>query len=187
MGVSPEIELPRATAGDLGYLVELAADPAVEPFLAPGSGGEDRLRALLEEWSSGIDPGGLFLIRRAHGELLGGLAIHVFSRHSGICELSRLMVSPAARGAGVGSEAVRLACRRAFGAGFHRIQAETYGDNLAAQRLFERVGFRREGLRRRAYWRRERWLDGVLYGLLAEELDDPGDGRGSRVDPAATG
>lgn len=25
-------------------------------------------------------------------------------------------------------------------------------------------------LRRAAYWRRDQWLDGVLYGLLAEEL-----------------
>jgi hypothetical protein len=25
-------------------------------------------------------------------------------------------------------------------------------------------------VRRRAYWRRDRWLDGVMYGLLDEEL-----------------
>jgi RimJ/RimL family protein N-acetyltransferase len=52
----------------------------------------------------------------------------------------------------------------------HRIQLEVYGDNDAAQRAFERAGFRREGTRRRAYWRRDAWQDGVLYGLLADEL-----------------
>ena len=54
--------------------------------------------------------------------------------------------------------------------GLHRIQAEVYGDNFAAQALFERAGFVREGTRRQAYWRRGRWQDGVLFGMIAEEL-----------------
>jgi RimJ/RimL family protein N-acetyltransferase len=84
------------------------------------------------------------------------------------------MVDPAVRRAGIGGRAVALACRRALlDHGFHRVQAETYGDNLAGQRLFERVGFVREGVRRRAYWRRDEWLDGVLFGILAEELREP--------------
>jgi len=36
----------------------------------------------------------------------------------------------------------------------------------------ERVGFVREGVRRKAYWRNEQWVDGVLYGLVAEDLAD---------------
>jgi RimJ/RimL family protein N-acetyltransferase len=81
------------------------------------------------------------------------------------------MIVPRRRGAGIGSQAVRLACGLAFAqGGMHRVQAEVYSDNLASQRLFERVGFTREGVRRRAYWRRDRWLDGVMYGLLDDEL-----------------
>jgi RimJ/RimL family protein N-acetyltransferase len=64
-----------------------------------------------------------------------------------------------------------FACRHALhDHDMHRVQAECYGDNPAAHRLFERAGFTREGTRRRAYWRRGGWLDGVLFGLLAEEL-----------------
>jgi RimJ/RimL family protein N-acetyltransferase len=33
------------------------------------------------------------------------------------------------------------------------------------------VGFVREGVRRRAYWRHGEWVDGVLYGLVREELE----------------
>jgi RimJ/RimL family protein N-acetyltransferase len=81
------------------------------------------------------------------------------------------MIVPRMRGAGIGSQVVRLACQLALGqGGMHRVQAEVYGDNSISQRLFERVGFTREGVRRRAYWRRDRWLDGVMYGLLEEEL-----------------
>jgi RimJ/RimL family protein N-acetyltransferase len=83
------------------------------------------------------------------------------------------MVDPDARRQGVAATALRLACRLVLTEhGFHRVQAETYGDNLAAQRLFARVGFTREGVRRRAYRRREQWLDGVLFGILADELPE---------------
>ena len=30
--------------------------------------------------------------------------------------------------------------------------------------------FMREGVRRKAYWRNDEWVDGVLYGLVAEDL-----------------
>ena len=62
--------------------------------------------------------------------------------------------------------------------GYHRVQLEVYGFNEPAQRLFERAGFTREGTRRRAYWRQGEWTDGVLYGLLEEDLP-PG-----RTEPA---
>ena len=38
----------------------------------------------------------------------------------------------------------------------------------------ERAGFTREGVRRRAYWRDDEWVDGVLYGLVSEDLDATG-------------
>jgi hypothetical protein len=31
----------------------------------------------------------------------------------------------------------------------------------------------REGVKRKAYRRGDEWVDGVLYGLVAEELDEP--------------
>ncbi|MGN6168740.1 MAG: GNAT family N-acetyltransferase, partial [Solirubrobacteraceae bacterium] len=87
------------------------------------------------------------------------------------CEITRVMLRPDTRGAGYASAAVRLAARGALvDHGLHRVEAQVYGDNFAGQRLFERSGFTREGIRRHAYWRRGQWLDGVLYGLLADEL-----------------
>jgi RimJ/RimL family protein N-acetyltransferase len=56
--------------------------------------------------------------------------------------------------------------------GFHRLQLEIYGFNERAMRHAERVGFVREGVRRKAYWRNAEWVDGVLYGLVAEDFDE---------------
>jgi RimJ/RimL family protein N-acetyltransferase len=163
-----------AGSDDLRFLSGLACDPQVEPFLAPGAGAPERLEAVMTQAGRDGGPSGLFVIESAASRPLGGVALQVISRHSRICELTRLMVDPAVRGSGVGARAVVLACRRAFVEHrFHRVQAETYGDNLAGQRLFERVGFVREGVLRRAYWRRDRWIDGVMLGILAEELRDP--------------
>jgi RimJ/RimL family protein N-acetyltransferase len=29
----------------------------------------------------------------------------------------------------------------------------------------------REGVRRKTYWRNERWVDGMLFGLIREDLE----------------
>lgn len=167
------IALRAATPADLPYLSELARDPQVAPFLAPPVIVQRRLEALVADSVPDGGPEGLLVIESDPGRRVGGLAVELVSTNSRICELTTLMVDPAVQRHGMGGQAVMLASRRVLiEHGFHRIQAETYGDNPGAQRLFERAGFLREGIRRRAYWRRERWLDGVLFGLLAEELRD---------------
>ncbi len=45
-----------------------------------------------------------------------------------------------------------------------------YGFNERAMRHAERVGFVREGVNRKAYWRHGDRVDGVLYGLLPEDM-----------------
>ena len=165
------VRLRQAAPDDLGFLSALARDPAVEPCLAPGRGEPAALRDLLSPRDS-ASPEGLYLIEAPAGRPVGGLALAVVNRRSRICEINRVMLQADARGAGIASTAVRLACRTAVvDHEMHRIEAQVYGDNFAGQRLFERAGFTREGARRRAYLRHARWLDGILYGLLAEELD----------------
>ena len=154
---------------DLEFLSALARDPAVAPFLAPGRGESDALRELLSQGDA--DPYGLYVIEVPQGDRLGGLALTKAARTSPICAISHLMVRPDVRRSGIALAAVRLAAQMALVEhGLHRIEAQVYADNLAGQRLFERSGFKQEGIRRRAYWRRGQWLDGVLYGLLDDEL-----------------
>jgi RimJ/RimL family protein N-acetyltransferase len=165
------LSLRQAGAGDVAYLAALAADPQVEPFLAFAAADEDRLLALISAPGPAPDSGGLLVIQSPEDRPVGGLALTVVNARSRICEISRVMVAPDSRRSGVALTAIWLACRYAVrDHGMHRIQAECYGDNPAAHRLFERAGFTREGTRRQAYWRRGGWLDGVLFGLLAEEL-----------------
>jgi RimJ/RimL family protein N-acetyltransferase len=161
-----EVRLRLAREEDLEFVLALGANQAVEQWLAPrGDEQEAQLRELLA-----LESLGLFVIE-AGGERVGALSLTLISERSRLCQLNRLMLAPEHRGQGIATAAVRLACRLAVVEhGLHRVQAEVYGDNEASQRLFERVGFVREGVKRRAYWAREGWRDGVLYGLLAEDL-----------------
>jgi RimJ/RimL family protein N-acetyltransferase len=86
-------------------------------------------------------------------------------------DLGGLAVHPDFRGRRVGDQAARLFQRYLMQElGFHRLQMEIYGFNGRAMRHAERAGFIREGVRRKAYWRNETWVDGVLYGLVEEDL-----------------
>ncbi|MDH4345298.1 MAG: GNAT family N-acetyltransferase, partial [Thermoleophilia bacterium] len=82
-----------------------------------------------------------------------------------------LAVHPRFRGHGVADAAARLFQRHLLDeVGMHRLQLEVYGFNDRAIRHAERAGFVREGVRRKAYWRNDTWVDGVLFGLVAEDL-----------------
>ena len=50
----------------------------------------------------------------------------------------------------------------------HRLEAWTDRDNVAEQRVLERVGFAREGELRQVEWRDGGWRDAVVYGLLRD-------------------
>jgi len=106
------------------------------------------------------------------GERAGVMGFEVGNRRSRIAHLERLAVHPAFRGRRIADEAARLFQRHLFDElGYHRLQLEIYGFNERAMRHAERAGFTREGVRRKAYWRADEWVDGVLYGLVAEDLD----------------
>ncbi len=75
-------------------------------------------------------------------------------------------------GQGVMTEALRGLLSHALGPeGLHRVTAYVDTENVASQRVLERLGFQREGTVRHAACHSERgWRDHHLYGLLAGEL-----------------
>jgi RimJ/RimL family protein N-acetyltransferase len=152
--------LRPARAADLDALVALARHPDVAGTLATDAA---------DGLASALDAGELVAIEHA-GRLVGGIRWVVVNRRSRIADVRTLMLDPAARGRGLATAALRELVARLFDErGLHRLEAEVYGFNTAAQRVFERAGFVREGVRRRAYDRAGGWQDGVRYGLLADE------------------
>ena len=168
--------LRRATAEDVDFMLELAGHEDVEPFLRavrarePEGVLEEIERSLAEPQKSGR-----FVIEvEAEGEWrrAGLMAFDVANERSRIANLGGLAVHPDHRGRRLADEAARLFQRHLLlDLGFHRLQLEIYGFNERAIEHAERAGFIREGTKRRAYWRHGEWVDGVLFGLLVEDLD----------------
>ncbi|MFB4354758.1 GNAT family protein [Microbacterium sp. LS_15] len=81
------------------------------------------------------------------------------------------VLDPAHAGQGYATEAIRAVIDTCFGPlGLRRVHAGCFADNEPSWRLMERLGMRREEFSRKtALHRSGEWLDGLNYGILAEE------------------
>jgi len=166
------VSIRRAKPRDLDFLVGLVTHEEVEPFLAAvRAKSPDELRAEVERSLAEPEAYGVFLIE-VEGRPAGTMRFERTNRRSRIADIGGLAVHPRFRGHRVADEAARLFQRHLVEElGFHRLQLEIYGFNERAQAHAERAGFTREGVRRKAYWRNEEWVDGVLFGFVAEDLE----------------
>lgn len=168
----PTFRIRRARAADVEFMAALARHEEVEPFMAAVSPRErDELQDEVRRSEEEPEHHGRFVLE-AEGQLAGVLAFDVANRRSRIAHLHAIMLDPAYRGRGLATAATQLLVRHlVFDLDYHRVQLEVYGFNEAALRHFERAGFRREGVRRQAYWRHGAWVDGILFGLVRDDLE----------------
>ena len=170
------VSIRRARADDLDFLVGLFTHEDVEPFLAAVRPKEpESVLAEIERSVAEPEAFGVFVIE-VEGERAGTMRFERANRRSRIADLGGLAIHPDFRGAKVADEAAGLFQRHLIhDLGYHRLQMEIYGFNERAMRHAERAGFSREGVRRKAYRRNDEWVDGVLFGFVAEDLDDSPD------------
>jgi RimJ/RimL family protein N-acetyltransferase len=168
------VRIRRAGPPDVDFVVELLSHEEVEPFLAAVRPRE-REGVLARVERSRREPAslGVFVIE-VDGQRAGLMEFETFSERSRIANLGGLAVHPEFRGRRLADVAARVFQRHLLlDLGFHRLQLEIYGFNERAIAQAERVGFVREGLKRRAYRRHGEWADGVMFGLVREDLGLP--------------
>jgi RimJ/RimL family protein N-acetyltransferase len=97
--------------------------------------------------------------------------VEVADRARGVQAEIGWCLDPALEGNGFATEAVRELIRVGFeDLGLRRLVAHCFAENDASWRLMERVGMRREvHTVKESLHRSGEWLDGLSYGLLAEE------------------
>jgi len=168
------VSIRPARPDDVDFLVELYEDEDIRPFLAT-SGAYERDGIAERITRAGEEPEASGLLVVEHdGERAGAMAWERRNVRSRIARVGGLAVHPSFRGRRLADEAARLLQRHLIRElGFHRIELEIYGFNERAQRHAERSGFVREGVKRKAYRRHDTWVDGILYGFLEEDLEDP--------------
>ena len=81
---------------------------------------------------------------------------------------------PSERGKGYCTEATQLAVDYLFmSKDIVRVQAATHIDNVASQKVLEKVGFQREGKIRKGIFAWSKWGDLYLYSILREDWKEP--------------
>jgi RimJ/RimL family protein N-acetyltransferase len=169
--VTTGVRLRRAEPADVDFLLELTNHQDVDPFLSAGRA-KDRPGLEAEVERSQREPQAFGrLIVELDGRRAGVLGYEVVNRRSRIAHLEALAIHPEFRGRRLADEAARMLQHYLlFELDFHRLQLEIYGFNERALRHAERAGYVREGVKRKAYLRHGEWVDGVLFGLLREDL-----------------
>jgi RimJ/RimL family protein N-acetyltransferase len=165
------VSIRRAEPEDLDFLAGLYAGEDVRPFLA-AAGRYDR-DGIADQL--GRDPeGGELLVVELDGERAGAMLWERTNVRSRIAHVSGIAIHPDFRGRRLADDAARLLQHHLIRErGFHRLELEIYGFNERAQRHAERAGFIREGIKREAYRRDDGWVDGVLYAIVEDDLDEP--------------
>ncbi len=163
--------LERARPDDVAGIVAIETHPAMANYIGAWPA-QRHLRQL-------DDPDyRYYVVRDERGEVDGFAIVVAFTRRFDWYELGRIAVREP--GAGRGSDLLHAVLDATFDReGAHRIQLDCYEDNVRAQRVYERAGFRREGLMRDAVIRNGVWTSLVLMGLLANERVSPSEPRES--------
>ncbi len=85
-----------------------------------------------------------------------------------------IFVNPEMQGRGIGTKACKLMCEHGFNkVGLQKIYLHTNGDNVAARRLYERLGFKLEGYMQNEIINNGKVKDRCYYALFNSNILPP--------------
>lgn len=169
----PRVLLRPVVAADVPQIFPWYNDPEiVAPFDRFAVDSRDGLLAAIAAAPS--DPASLApryaLVRRSDGDVVG--VVGNYRAHPVLewIDVWYVIGVRAARGAGLGSEAVGLLVDHLFRSEtIERVGATCDVDNVPSVRLLERLGMRREGTLRSTLYHHGRWHDVHVYGITRPE------------------
>jgi RimJ/RimL family protein N-acetyltransferase len=172
-----EVAIRAYRAEDAPLLAREVRDKAVRRFayVRWGDSSADEIAELIRtRWPAAAQDRNVVNVSirgSATDELVGHFVVFGVDLETGLCEIG-FWVLAASRGRGVAPRAVRLFAEWALRATpIRRVQAKTYDDNAASQRVLEKVGFVREGVLRSYYPRPNGGrADSILFSLLPSDL-----------------
>ena len=172
----PSVRLRALVPADYPTVLGWYSDPELvaphDRFVA------DTAEAFAESVESAAnDPGSLaprFAIeRRAEGDLVGIVGHYRAHPVLEYLDVWYLIGSAAARGRGLGGEAVGLLVDLLFRTtSMERVGASIDEENVPSRHVVERLGFRLEGTLRSALFHHARWHDVRIYGITRREWAD---------------
>ena len=188
--ITERLHLRPLEPGDLAAFVAYRSDPQVARYQSWDSSFSlaDAKRFLDSQRGLAFAQPGpwmqLAVVDRAQGTLHGDCAVRVLNDQPATAEIG-ITLAPSSQRRGIAGEAVTAVIGRLFEAHqFHRSYAQTDDRNVAARRLFERLGFRCEACLVEADWFKGEWTTVRTYAIRQREWMDIGqDERRTSVGP----
>jgi RimJ/RimL family protein N-acetyltransferase len=162
------------TIDDAADLALRRSDPATAEFQAwtvPYS--LERAVALIDdltkhEWVTPGEWHQLAVVERESGRTVGDVTFYL-AHHGHTAEIGYTLHTWA-RGKGYATEAAAaLIDHLVDDLGIHRIEASTHPDNIASNRVLERLGLVLEGIKKESYWVNDVVTDDAMWGMLARD------------------
>ena len=173
--VRERVRLRPVVDTDVEAMVAYRGDPDVCRFLPFEPQSADDIRKRIGYLFGGTsiegERGGVVLAieQLDDAAVIGDVVLFHLDAAAGSAEIGWVM-SPAAAGRGLATEAVRALVDTAFSVyGLRRLVARIDADNVRSIALAERVGMRREAHLVENEWFKGRWSDEVDYAVLARE------------------
>ena len=156
--------------GDAPVIVEALNDPGVTDNLRDGLPKPYTEADALKYIIASQEEGAYAFASTEDGAAVGSIQLSRQGNiHSRTAELGYYVVRRR-WGKGIGSEALRLACRFAFEqTDLVRIYAEPFVENAASRRAIEKNGFALEGIMRKNAVKNGRVRDMCMYALVKED------------------
>lgn len=160
---------------DLDAMAAYRGDAEVCRFLPFDPQSPEDIRGRIGHLIGNMNPegerGGVILVieRVSDGPVVGDLVLFHLDPQAGSAEIG-WVVSPAASGRGLATEAVRALVDTAFRVyGLRRLTARIDPENVRSVALAERLGMRREAHFVENEWFKGRWSDELRFALLSRE------------------
>jgi len=165
------IRLRPVRATDADAMWEMVQDPESSRLMGTTA---VFTRAEIDAWCAGVSARDgrvdLAVTANRSDEYLGEIVLNDIDDVVSSANM-RLVMRPAYRGRGYGTEAIQLVLGLAFdGIGLHRVGLDVLSINTRARALYENIGFRVEGRLRDAARDGARWCDVIEMGLLEDEF-----------------
>ncbi|GAA5264107.1 hypothetical protein ACOSOMT5_P0527 [Acidiphilium sp. MT5] len=170
---TPRLRLRPFTPADIAAIFALQSDPIVMRYAERPPWTEqaqaERFITVSQEMAQEGRGARLAIERQTDGAFLGTCNIFNWNQTNRNAKLGYSLTTTA-WGQGIATEACRALLHWAFRAlNLHRVQSETHPDNIASNRVLEKLGFIHEGTLREDCIVNDEITDSKIYGLLRRD------------------
>ncbi|GAA2368343.1 acetyltransferase [Catellatospora methionotrophica] len=163
--------------GDLDGIRAALRDPEVMRLTGSSAddADDDEREKVLRRWygtrNAQPDRLDLAVVDRSTDGCVGEVVLNEWSERARSCNF-RVLIGPAGRDRGLGTEVIRLFVGYAFERlGLHRVELEVFDFNPRARRVYEKVGFVAEGVLREVLRDGDGWVDATVMSILSHEWE----------------